>query len=201
MIASTEAAMPVHENQSEDQLLTRCRQGDIDALAQLYALYEQPVFRHAYYLLGNRDDAQDVRQETFLRAYRSLPAFNGRCSLKTWLLTICTNLCRDHLRSRRTQREIGYDPAQAQELFRAASPAADPATLAERAEVVRLIQAALYALPTPARELIVLRDLENLELDEIALITRCTRLSVPVRLFRARRLLRERVTALLKEGE
>jgi RNA polymerase sigma-70 factor (ECF subfamily) len=198
MLASTEAAMPVYE---EDQLLMQCRQGEIDALAQLYALYEQPVFRHAYYLLGNRDDAQDMRQETFLRAYRALPTFNGRCSLKTWLFTICTNLCRDHLRSARTKREVGYDPGQAQDLFRAASPAYDPATQAERAEVARLIQTALYALPAPARELIVLRDVENMELDEIALIARCSRLSVPVRLFRARRLLRERVTALLKEGE
>jgi RNA polymerase sigma-70 factor (ECF subfamily) len=198
MLAPTEAAMPISE---EDQLLTRCRQGDIDALGQLYARYEQAVFRHAYYLLGNRDDAQDVRQETFLRAYRALPAFNRRCTLKTWLLTICTNLCRDHQRSMRAQREVGYDPGQAQELFRAASPAHDPAMQAERAEVARLIQIALLALPAPARELIVLRDVENLEFDEIAMIARCTRLSVPVRLFRARRLLRERVTALLKEGE
>jgi RNA polymerase sigma-70 factor, ECF subfamily len=76
MLASTEAVMPGQE----DQLLARCRQGDIDAFAQLYALYEQPVFHHAYYLLGNRDNAQDVRQETFLRAYRALPSFRGQCS-------------------------------------------------------------------------------------------------------------------------
>jgi RNA polymerase sigma-70 factor, ECF subfamily len=197
MLASTETAMPG----DEDQLLARCRQGDIDAFAQLYSLYEQPVFRHAYYLLGNRDNAQDMRQETFLRAYRALPTFRGQCSLKTWLFKICGNLCRDHLRTAHTQREVGYDPRQAQDLFHAASPASDPVALAERAEMARIIQRALHTLPAPARQLIVLRDVESLDLDEIAIITNCTRLSVPVRLFRARRLLKERVKALLKEGE
>ena len=113
MLASTQTIMPL----PEDQLVARCRQGDMEAFAQLYALYQQAVFTHAYYLIGSREEAQDVCQETFLRAYRALPNFRGGCSLKTWLLTICGNLCRDHLRTSRKRREINYDPRQAQELL------------------------------------------------------------------------------------
>ena len=75
-----------------ETLLTRCRVGDRDAFAQVVAAYERSIFRYAYAMLGHREDALDVQQETFIRAYQALGAFRGDSSLLTWLLKICANL-------------------------------------------------------------------------------------------------------------
>src|SRR5437660_7998669 len=84
----------------EDGLLARCRAGDLDAFGLIYDEHERHVFRFAYHVLGKHDDADDVKQETFLRAYRALGNFRADCSLRTWLLRICANLCRDRIKSR-----------------------------------------------------------------------------------------------------
>src|ERR1041385_3070379 len=87
---------------SEAQLAERCRQGDLDAFGQVYMLYEGSVYRYAYYLLGHSEDAADVKQETFIKAYQAIGSFRGDSSLLTWLIRICVNLCRDRLRSRKS---------------------------------------------------------------------------------------------------
>src|SRR5262245_31433970 len=96
--------------ESDAQLIADCRVGDPEAFGRIYAQYERAVFRHALYLLGQREDADDVKQETFLRAYRTIGSFRSHCALQTWLFKICSNLCYDLLRRRQRRPQISLDP-------------------------------------------------------------------------------------------
>jgi RNA polymerase sigma-70 factor (ECF subfamily) len=193
MLASHEVTMPMRE----DQLVARCRAGDLDALGQVYALYERQVFRYAYHLLGHREDADDVKQETFLRAYQSIGSFRNHASLLTWLLKICGNLCRDRVRSWE-RRKIIYDSGIAAEEVGLYAQVADPCLVVERAHTTEIILSVLRELPTAQREIIILHEVEGLDHKEVAAILGCSPACAKVRLFRARRSLKERVAAHLK---
>jgi RNA polymerase sigma-70 factor (ECF subfamily) len=189
---------------SERDLVQRSRAGDVDAFGHLYLRYEGVVFRHAYRLLENADDADDVRQETFVRAYQSLAKFRGDATLKTYLLAICGNLCRDRHRQRvrRPEREYGLTVPETLASFSASlscDGGENPLHRIERAAACERVQEALRRLPPAVREILLLRHVEDLSLDEIALILNCSRLSAPVRLFRARQQFKEIFLTLLRE--
>lgn len=194
MLATCEATV----FEPEDSLLTRCRAGDLDAFGQVYAQYERQVFRYAWHLLGNADDADDVKQDTFLRAYRAISGFRNDCSLRTWLLRICTNLCRDRIKSQSRRREVLFDPHEAPQDLMWDDQAIDPHELAERSQMADVVRAALGGMPSDQRHIIVLREIEDLSYEEIADVIGCSRASVKLRLFRARQRLRERVESMLK---
>lgn len=182
----------------DDPVLARCRAGDVDAFGLLYAEHEVAVFRHAYRMLGCREDAGDLCQETFVRAFHGLSAFRGDCTVRVWLLRICTNLCRNALRTRSRRREVPLDqPTDAYP----ADACGDPAAAFEQQQRVALLHEALAALSPTHRELIVLRDLEGLSSGEIAAIVGCSVASVPVKLFRARSGLKRQLMRLLREKE
>lgn len=182
----------------EDRLLARCRMGDMDAFGIVYTQYERQVFRYAYHLLGNREDADDIKQETFLRAHRAISGFRSDCSLQTWLLKICGNLCRDKMKSRARRREVFMDPAMAQDVLRDSDRTSDPIADFERTEAVELALRALDSLPNPQREIILLYEVERLSYAQIAEILGISLASVKLRLFRARGRFRERAGALLR---
>lgn len=185
---------------SEAELVSRSRAGEVEAFGALYHRYEAAIFRHALHVLENADDADDVRQETFVRAFRSLPGFRGDASLKTYLLTICSNLCRDRLRGRRRRPECGYG-LEAPEPSPSAHEAADPSAAMARAVDADRVHRALRRLPAHAREVLILRHVEEMGFDEIAAVLGCTRVSAPVRLFRARRQFKDAYMALLRDEE
>ena len=191
------ATQEISAHRPEDGLVARCRTGDLDAFGQVYAEHERHVFRYAYHLLGHRDDADDVKQETFLRAYRAMHSFRSDCALRTWLLRICANLCRDRLKTRDRRKEVLYDPQMAPEPMFDDSTAVDPYKVLEQAETNLLLRTALRGMPVDQRDIIVLRDMEDLSYEEIADIIGCSRASVKLRLFRARRRLKERVESLM----
>lgn len=195
MIATTGVRMPG----AEDQLVMRCRAGDQDAFAQVYAQYERQVFRYAYHLLGNREDADDIKQETFLRAYQAIKTFRSESSLQTWLLKICGNLCRDRIKSW-DRRKVVYDSTLRDEQLGASGEGEDPYAVVSRNEMTDTIFRVLRGMPEAQRAIIVLHEIEDLNYDEIAAILGCSRTSVKLRLFRARRALKERVTSLMKSG-
>lgn len=180
----------------EEELVARCRAGDVTAFGEIYARYEQAIFRFAYRMLGNREDANDIRQETFLRAYRAMPAFRGDCSLQTWLFRVCANLCRSHARSR-SYHESYCRWAAAEGSPESHRERADPAALVDRSHTTAIIRQALRSLPPAQRELIVWREYEELSCEQIAGILGCAPATVRVKLFRARRRLKERVESLL----
>ena len=193
MLATQEAFV----QKPEDRLVARCRAGDLDAFGQVYAEHERHVFRYAYHLLGQRDDADDVKQETFLRAYRAISGFRSDCSMRTWLLRICANLCRDRVKSRERRPEVLFDPQTTPDSMIADDHVVDPQDAVEKSFARRTLYRAMRGMPAEQREIIILRDLEEMSYEEIAEVLGCSRPSVKLRLFRARRRLKERVESLL----
>jgi RNA polymerase sigma-70 factor (ECF subfamily) len=185
----------------ESDLVARSRAGNVAAFGQLYHRYENPVYRYAYHLLEDADDADDVRQETFVRAYQALARFRGEASFKTYLLTICSNLCRDRQRTRqrRPEREYGLTVPETSTHHAAFSGSENPLLLLERAAAAETVRIALRRLPPASREILLLRHAEELSIEEIAIILGCSRVNAPVRLFRARRQFKEIFLSLTKE--
>jgi RNA polymerase sigma-70 factor (ECF subfamily) len=178
----------------DDQLAARCRTGDIGAFAQLYAQYERLVFRYAYHVLGNRDDADDMLQETFVRAYQAIGGFRGQAGLHTWLLKICANLIRNHRRQELRRREISLE-GQPEYALRA-DLGEGPQAVMERAQDTELLRLALQSLPPNQRELIALREYEGLSYQEISQVLGGSPITIRVKLFRARNRLKERFESL-----
>ena len=181
---------------SDEQLAARFCAGEQEAFGQVYAQYEQAVFRYAYHLLGHREDADDVKQETFLRAYQAMKTFRRDSSLRTWLFAICGNLCRDKIKSWE-RRKIHCDAGIKGE-FTPGSDENDPVAIVERAETHSLILKALHGMPAAQREVVILHEVEGLDYKEIAQILGCTHASVKLRVFRARRDLKARVASLMQ---
>jgi len=182
---------------TEDQLVARCRAGDLDAFAQIYAQYERQVYRYAFHLLGHRDDADDVKQETFVKAFLAMPGFRSEASLQTWLLKICGNLCRDRMKSW-DKRKVQYDARLEQDTLPGDAFAEDPMHIVARSQMTETVFLALQGMPAAQREIILLHEVEDLSYEEIANVLGCSRTSVKLRIFRARRCLKERVASLMK---
>ena len=182
----------------DSELALRCRNGDGEAFEQIYVRHEGAVFRYAYYLTGNREDAADIKQETFLRAYRAIPAFRAEADLRTWLLKICVNLCRDRARSW-SHRRITYH--EAPENLISIVQANSPQQALEHAHLIQMILRALRGLTPAQREIIVLHTIENLDYPEIGRILGCAATTAKMRVFRARKCLKDRVFSLLEGND
>ncbi len=146
--------------------VARVRGGDDDGFRVLVERHSQHLFRLAFRLTGNEQDAEDVVQEAFLRAYRQLHRFEDRASLGTWLHRICANCAIDLIRSRpRGSRVDPADPTDAAEL--PAGRGADPEHLAASSEMQARISGALEGLTANERTAFVLRNFEGHSLVEI----------------------------------
>ena len=157
----------------EDTALEQARSGDSDAFRVLVERHATAVFRLAYRMTGNETDAEDMVQETFLRAWREIRRFDGRASFGTWLHRICANRTVDFLRSRnRWQPAItsGADISDSEhDPFRnLPSDSPSPERAARSAEAGAMLEPALAALSEIERTAFVLRHYEGLPIDEIA---------------------------------
>jgi RNA polymerase sigma-70 factor (ECF subfamily) len=192
----TAAALTNQKMQTLDsELAMRCRNGDKKAFGQIYARYEGAIFRYAFYLTGNREDAADIKQETFLRAYHAIATFRAEASLQTWLLKICVNLCRDRVRSW-SHRQIVY--RETPENLVGIAEADNPQQALEHAHLIQTILRALKGLSPAQREIVALHTIEEFDYPEIGRILGCTATTAKMRVFRARKCLKDRVFSLLK---
>src|SRR3981189_1387654 len=109
---------------SDEELVTRSIGGDADSFNQLILRWERPIYALAYRTIGREEDARDVCQETFLRAFRALPGFRGQAKFSSWLYRIALNLCRDWIRrERRTPVVQAPEDVDLMDLAAAAEPA------------------------------------------------------------------------------
>jgi RNA polymerase sigma-70 factor, ECF subfamily len=188
----------ISQHTTDQQLVALCREGDPTAFGMIYERYERAVYRYAYHMLGNPDEADDIKQDAFVKAFRTIPGFRGDCSLLTWLLKVTGNLCRDRHKSQARRGETAIMPELEATLFDTSERGSDPAKQAERNYLRGAVHKVLSGLPEAQRELIILRDLEGLSYQQIADVLGCSVASVKLRLFRARRSFKDRMESLLK---
>ena len=170
-----------------DALVSGARAGDRAAFADLVRLHRGEVQRVALRLVGNHEDAEDVSQETFVRAWRGLTLLRGDVRFGAWLLGITVHLARDH--HRRRGRSPETEAAAQLEAVRI-DASATPSEIGARREQQRLVEAAITALPERLRTALVLRALEGQGYDEIGRITGVRPATVRSRLVEARKALR-----------
>jgi RNA polymerase sigma-70 factor (ECF subfamily) len=166
----------------EAALVARLRTRDLRAFEELVIAYQHRVFGVALRMLGSRGEAEEIAQETFLRAYRALPEFRGEARLGTWLYAIASRLCLNRLAS--PARRLARDDPDA--LTEAPSPEPDAVAALERAELDGAVREAIAALPEDRRIVVILRDLEGLSYEEIAEVLALEPGTVRSRLHRAR---------------
>src|SRR6187397_2508455 len=150
-----------------DALIEKCLAGDQQAWDQIVRQHWRKVFNLAYKFVGRHDEAEDLTQEIFLRIFKALHTFDRRANFQTWLISISRNLCIDHYRSRRKERETMARDIDASNLT-PASTDRGPYSQLEQADVKQLIKTALAELPATLREAVVLRDLQEFSYLEIA---------------------------------
>ena len=180
-------------------LIERCRAGDISAFEPLVEKYRQRVWRLAYNVLRDREDAWDVAQEAFVRAWQALPNFRGQSAFYTWLFRIVVNVARDRARQHAARgRAFGTERVDEKDWDRilvdqGVAPDANATQVEERERIVR----ALATLSEPHRAIIMLSDLEGLSYREIAEVLNIPMGTVMSRLHNARRRLRDALGPLL----
>lgn len=181
-------------------LVKNSQNGDAGAFEELVILYQDRVYGLSYRLTGNAHDAQDLAQETFVKAYLGLKGFRSQADFGTWLHRITVNLW---INARRRERPtVSLDaPVATQdggEVQRsvAATSEVDPAALAERAEYRTAVRAALDELSREHRAVLVLREMQGYNYEEIAQVLECSLGTVKSRLNRARKALRDKLTEM-----
>lgn len=195
-----EAEARAQQRAEDDELIRAAQKGERSAFDQLVRRYDRSVLRLALHMLGNEEDAQDVHQEAFIKAYRHLANFRFECSFYTWLYRIVTNLCLDQLRRRKSRRE---DPgtvldAAGDELDLMANVEDERSTANPDRELVRkhqsaAIQSALAELTPRERTVFELKHYQGLKLRTIGEMLSTTEETAKNTLFRATRKLRARL--------
>jgi RNA polymerase sigma-70 factor, ECF subfamily len=180
----------------ESDLVKRAQRGDREAFGALVQRYQQRVVGVARALVHNMDDAVELGQETFIRAFQNLPRFEGRSSFSTWLYRIASNLAIDW-RRRETRYPVAYGEEAENELRRIPSGQGDSYRAVVRDELSRKVREALNQLTAEHREVILLREMEGLSYEEISEVLGCPKGTVMSRLHYARSQLRD----LLKDLE
>lgn len=191
----TAIAMAVPTTWTDEELVDRSKTGDKESFNQLVRRWERPIFALAYRTLGREEDARDVTQETFLRAFRALPGFKGDAKFSSWLYRIALNLCRDWIRKeRRTPVSQVPEGVELEQLVEQHGPKQDVATaedLAERAELSRGVAKAMELLPAEQRTAILLKEYHGLTFQEIADMMSCPLSTAKTRVYQGLTLLRK----------
>ena len=183
---------------TDEELVARSMGGDLDSFNQLVLRWERPIYALAYRVIGRDEDARDVAQETFLRAFRALPGFKGQAKFSSWLYRIALNLCRDWIRRKKraplVEMPEGVDVA---ELAAEQGPTESIEDLVSRQEMSRIVAEGMKLLPEEQRTAIVLKEYHGLTFQEIADIVGCPLSTVKTRLYQGLVVLRRE---LAKDG-
>jgi RNA polymerase sigma-70 factor (ECF subfamily) len=182
-------------NRTDEELVARASAGDLESFNQLVSRWERPIYALAYRTLGREEDARDVVQEAFLRAYRGLRGFKGQAKFSSWLYRITLNLCRDWIRRERRAPLIqvpeGTDPVElADERI---APSESVEELVARRELSHAVAQAMAELPEEQRTAILLKEYHGLTFQEIADMLDCPLSTVKTRLYQGLSVLRRRL--------
>jgi RNA polymerase sigma-70 factor (ECF subfamily) len=200
--------MPVSSQAGIDEstLVAQSRDGNTSAFAELVRRYEGKIFRLAQHVTQNREDAEDVLQETFMKAYEHLDQFQGNSKFYTWIVRIAVNQALMKLRRRKTGKTVSLDETidtgEDTVVREIAAWDENPEQRFSREELGEILDSAIQNLEPPYRSVFVLRDIEELSTEETADALGLSIPAVKSRLLRARLQLREKLTRQFKrKGE
>ena len=179
---------------TDEELVARAQGGDIESFNQLIVRWERPIYALAYRVIGKEEDARDVCQDAFLRAYRALPGFKGQAKFSSWLYRIALNLCRDWIRrQRRAPVSQLPEDADAMELVSETGPVESIEDLVARRELSAIVEEAMSELSEEQRTAIILKEYHGMTFQEIADMQGCPLSTVKTRLYQGLSLLRRRL--------
>src|SRR5215208_3218771 len=176
---------------TDEELVARSQSGDVDSFNQLILRWERPIYALAYRVIGREEEARDVCQEAFLRAFRALPGFKGQAKFSSWLYRITLNLCRDWMRrQRRTPVSQMPDDVDALEFASESGPVESIEDLVARRELSAVVAEAMELLPEEQRTAIILKEYHGMTFQEIADLQSCPLSTVKTRLYQGLSVLR-----------
>jgi RNA polymerase sigma-70 factor (ECF subfamily) len=177
---------------SDEELIEACRAGETSAFDVLVGRWEDKIRGACWRVLGTEDEARDVAQEAFLKAYRALSGFKREARFSSWLYQIALNLCRDRLRRRRTRATVSLEEIEASgPTLVEARPGAQDALIRE--DLAGAVRRAIEALPPEQREIVILKEYQELTFLEIAQALDVPVSTVKTRLYRGLGQLRTRL--------
>lgn len=186
--------MRIFRQLDEHECVLRAQRGNQAAFSELVARHQDRIYRFLFRLMRSQDDARDLTQETFLRAYQGLPRWRPDASFSTWLFRIARNLAIDLLRrDRHTEFVALEDDAYI------VDPGSGPDAALETVQRYRMLEAALARLPVDHREILLLREIEEMSYDDIAAVLDLTLGTVKSRIARARAALLDKMPRSLEE--
>jgi len=181
-------------------IVRKVLQGDVNAFEKLVTEYERAVYAIAQRMTGNAEDAADMTQETFIKAYNSLSSFRGDSKFSVWLYRIANNVCLDFLRSRSRKPTVSLsteDDDGEETQLDIADESQSPELLLENALTRDAVRRGLDSLPPDYRQILLLREIQGLSYEEIAAALGLESGTVKSRIFRARKRL---CTFLIEDG-
>lgn len=179
---------------SDEELVALSQGGDQDSFNQLVLRWERPIYALAYRVIGREEDARDVAQETFLRAFRALKGFKGQAKFSSWLYRITLNLCRDWIR-REKRTPLAQTP-EGVDLVELAGEEVVSETIEQlvgRRELGRAVSKAMAMLPEEQRTAIILKEYHGLTFQEIAELLDCPLSTVKTRLYQGLTVVRKQL--------
>ncbi len=189
-----------------ENIVIRAQEGDREAFDELYSEYKRPILNYLYRFIGNRHCAEELTQETFIRAYINLHRYEPRAKFSSWLYKIAGNLARNFLRHAsydKRVRPVKVDPYATGEFLlteNIGTRERGPAERAQAKETKALIQQAIDHLPAHLKEAVILCDIQELSYEAAAKIMKCRPMTVGSRLWRGRKKLAELLN-YIKNGE
>jgi RNA polymerase sigma-70 factor (ECF subfamily) len=179
---------------TDEELVALSMRGDTESFNQLILRWERPIYALAYRVIGREEEARDVVQETFLRAYRGIRNFRGQAKFSSWIYRIALNLCRDWIRrERRTPRALLPEGADLAELAAERGPVESIEELVARHDLSRAVVKAMEQLPEEQRTAIILKEYHGMTFQEIADLQGCPLSTVKTRLYQGLSVLRRRL--------
>jgi RNA polymerase sigma-70 factor (ECF subfamily) len=194
MSADSAAAQPM----TPDSLIEQCLAGDQSAWEQVVRQNWRKVFNVAYKFVGKHDEAEDLTQDIFLKIFRALNTFDRRANFQTWIISISRNLCIDHYRSVRKEREMIDRDVDASSLAPVSKSQGQMAMMEQR-DRVELLREAMSALPKTLRAAVLMRDIQEMSYHEIAHKLRLPEGTVKSRINRGRNELARQIKKLRGE--
>ncbi len=197
-----QSAIEVHP---DVDLVARTRAGDTSAYEQLVKQYERQIFRTANHITQNREDAEDITQDVFFKAFQKLHQFKGDSKFSTWLVRIAVNESLMRLRKRKTSRTVSMDQDVQTEEGSIPRDFAEwrpnPEQIYSQSELGDILRKTIAGLPPGFRTVFTLRDIENLSTEETAAALKLSVPAVKSRLLRARLQLRERLSRYFRQKD